>query len=414
MARDNHLLFKFSLIGIPPAPCGEPQIEVTLDIDTKGILNVSIVDKSSGKQFFNNKITNDKGRMYKEYIERVVSDAEKFKADDDKQKERIAVDGSLESINPDVAVACMANYRAKCQELLSFIPDLQCHKCKDVPRPNKKNRYSCVDSSHMLCEKDKFKCPCGSLVGKNPSPIIAKLLKDLPWMCQNYKKGCREMKQNINELEFHQRMCIFRKVYCPNLACHKESRVIMFKDVMKHLNDSHVNGWEIKPMLKGQKNIWMASLVSQSNFELMNRWTPGKMTSTSGDVFFFEAKMSIDSIHCWVNFLGSSDDAKNFKVNFSVDKSGNFCETFTYNGPVHTLETEQSDIIDGQICLTINRNAIRRLAEKSKCLNVKITIRNVNAKLEDEDLGESDDSEEKPTVKKRRHSVRSKPEFTCE
>jgi hypothetical protein len=138
------------------------------------------------------------------------------------------------------------------------------------------------------------------------------------------------------------------------------------------------------------------------------------MTSTSGDVFFFEAKMSNNSIHCWVNFLGSSDEAKNFKVNFSVDKSGNFCETFLYNGPVHTLDKEQSDIIDGQICLSINRNAVRRLAEKSKCLDIKITIKNVKDQIEAENYGESDDSEEKPTVKKRRHSVRSKPEFTCE
>ena len=100
----------------------------------------------------------------------------------------------------------MADYRTKCQELLRFIPDLQCHKCQDVPGPkgNDKNRYSCLDS-HTLCEKDKLKCPCGSLVGKNPSSILAKLMKDLPWMCQNYKKGCREIKKNISELEFHQR-----------------------------------------------------------------------------------------------------------------------------------------------------------------------------------------------------------------
>merc|ERR1719338_43735 len=96
MTRDNHNLGKFDLTGIPPAPRGVPQIEVTFDIDANGILNVSAADKSTGKQ---NKITitNDKGRLSKEEMERMVSDAEKFKAEDDKQKERIAAKNGLES-----------------------------------------------------------------------------------------------------------------------------------------------------------------------------------------------------------------------------------------------------------------------------------------------------------------------------
>jgi heat shock 70kDa protein 1/2/6/8 len=96
MTKDNHLLGKFDLTGIPPAPRGVPQIEVTFDIDANGILNVSAVDKSTGKL---NKITitNDKGRLSKEDIERMVSDAEKFKAEDEKQKDRISAKNSLES-----------------------------------------------------------------------------------------------------------------------------------------------------------------------------------------------------------------------------------------------------------------------------------------------------------------------------
>merc|ERR1712027_18743 len=96
MTKDNHLLGKFDLTGIPPAPRGVPQIEVTFDVDANGILNVSASDKSTGKQ---NKITitNDKGRLSKEDIERMVNDAEKFKAEDEIQKERIAAKNGLES-----------------------------------------------------------------------------------------------------------------------------------------------------------------------------------------------------------------------------------------------------------------------------------------------------------------------------
>merc|ERR1719228_2937355 len=96
LTRDNHNLGKFDLTAIPPAPRGVPQIEVTFDIDANGILNVSAIEKSTNKE---NKITitNDNGRLSKEEIERMVSDAEKFKAEDDKQKERISAKNGLES-----------------------------------------------------------------------------------------------------------------------------------------------------------------------------------------------------------------------------------------------------------------------------------------------------------------------------
>ncbi|GAA41477.1 heat shock 70kDa protein 1/8 [Clonorchis sinensis] len=96
MTRDNNLLGKFELSGIPPAPRGVPQIEVTFDIDANGILNVSAVDKSTGKQ---NKITitNDKGRLSKDEIDRMVADAEKYKADDEHQRDRVAAKNALES-----------------------------------------------------------------------------------------------------------------------------------------------------------------------------------------------------------------------------------------------------------------------------------------------------------------------------
>src|SRR6218665_3071104 len=96
MTKDNNLLGKFELSGIPPAPRGLPQIEVTFDIDANGILNVSAQDKSTGKQ---NKITitNDKGRLSKEDIERMVREAESYRDEDEKQREKIQARNNLES-----------------------------------------------------------------------------------------------------------------------------------------------------------------------------------------------------------------------------------------------------------------------------------------------------------------------------
>jgi len=133
MTKDNHNLGKFDLTGIPPAPRGVPQIEVTFDIDANGILNVSASDKSTGKQ---NKITitNDKGRLSKEEIERMVNDAEKFKADDDKQKDRISAKNGLESycfnmkttledekVKDKISEDDMKKIVAKCDEAIKWL-----------------------------------------------------------------------------------------------------------------------------------------------------------------------------------------------------------------------------------------------------------------------------------------------------
>lgn len=94
--KDNNLLGKFQLDGIPPMPRGIPQIEVTFDVDANGILNVSAVEKSTNKS---NKITitNDKARLSREEIDRLVSEAEKYAEDDKARMERVEARNGLES-----------------------------------------------------------------------------------------------------------------------------------------------------------------------------------------------------------------------------------------------------------------------------------------------------------------------------
>ena len=96
MTKDNNILGKFQLEGIPPMPRGVPQIDVTFDIDANGILNVSACEKSTGKE---QKITikNDKGRMSADEIERLVQEAERYKAQDEANRARIEAKNSLEN-----------------------------------------------------------------------------------------------------------------------------------------------------------------------------------------------------------------------------------------------------------------------------------------------------------------------------
>jgi len=165
MTRDNNLLGKFELVGIPPAPRGVPQIEVTFDIDANGILNVSAADKSSGKS---NKITitNDKGRLSKEEIDKMVSDAEKFKDEDEKQKTRISAKNGLESY---------------CFNMKSTVED---EKMKDkISEDDKKTILDKVNEviqwldANQLADKEEFDHKQKE-VESACKPIIEKLYKD--------------------------------------------------------------------------------------------------------------------------------------------------------------------------------------------------------------------------------------------
>ncbi|KAI7697464.1 hypothetical protein SSS_09980 [Sarcoptes scabiei] len=96
MTKDNHLLGKFDLTGIPPAPRGVPQIEVTFEIDVNGILKVTAEDKGTGNKE-KITITNDHNRLTPEDIERMIKDAEKFSDEDKKVKEKVEAKNELES-----------------------------------------------------------------------------------------------------------------------------------------------------------------------------------------------------------------------------------------------------------------------------------------------------------------------------
>jgi L1 cell adhesion molecule like protein len=162
MTKDNNLLGKFELTGIPPAPRGVPQIEVTFDIDANGILNVTAIEKSTGKE---NKITitNDKGRLSKEDIERMVNEAEKYKHDDEKQKDRVSAKNSLESY---------------CFNMKSTVED---EKVKDkIPEADRKAvTDKCNDvirwlDANQLAEKEEFEDKQKELE-KVCNPIITKM-----------------------------------------------------------------------------------------------------------------------------------------------------------------------------------------------------------------------------------------------
>ncbi|XP_061916198.1 heat shock cognate 71 kDa protein-like [Entelurus aequoreus] len=155
MTKDNNILGKFELAGIPPAPRGVPQIEVTFDIDANGILNVSATDKSTGKE---NKITitNDKGRLSKDDIERMVKEAEDYKAQDDEQREKVSAKNALESyafnikstveddkLKDKISDEDKKKILEKCQEVISWLDKNQSAEKDEVEYQQKELEKIC-------------------------------------------------------------------------------------------------------------------------------------------------------------------------------------------------------------------------------------------------------------------------------
>merc|ERR1712080_81310 len=121
-------------------------------------------------------------------------------------------------------------------------------------------------------------------------------------MCQNYEDGCREIKMNAEELEYHQEKCIFRPVFCPDWFCNEKK--VMFKDVNDHLVTVHKNNNEWK-MVNGEANKWTPFFTFKD--VAPSSWRPHKMTNTDGDVFYGVANFTeiVSSFYLWIYFLGS-------------------------------------------------------------------------------------------------------------
>ncbi|ONM33229.1 Heat shock 70 kDa protein 3 [Zea mays] len=160
--RDNNLLGKFELSGIPPAPRGVPQITVCFDIDANGILNVSAEDKTTGQK---NKITitNDKGRLSKEEIEKMVQDAEKYKSEDEEHKKKVEAKNSLENYSYN-----MRN-TIKDEKIASKLPADDKKKIEDAIDA----AISWLDAN-QLAEADEFEDKMKELESLC-NPIIAKM-----------------------------------------------------------------------------------------------------------------------------------------------------------------------------------------------------------------------------------------------
>lgn len=153
-AQDNNLLGKFDLNGIPPAPRGTPQINVRFDVDANGILNVTAEDKASGKSE-KIVITNDKGRLSKDDIERMCKDAEKYKEDDEAYMKKVEsmnqfearvynVRSTLDDENCTVGDDDKTKIKEKVEEMISWIDNNKTAELEEIEAKSSEFMDVCV------------------------------------------------------------------------------------------------------------------------------------------------------------------------------------------------------------------------------------------------------------------------------
>lgn len=139
------------------------------------------------------------------------------------------------------------NFEAKCELLREMIESLQCTKCKAVPgfEYESRVRFQCLNNPKVLCKLCMNECDCvcescqnaDSTPNPTPSPVIEKLLKNLPCFCPNYSHGCREIFANCESLKEHKISCIFRLVPC---IIDDGCADVKFLDYRLHLTNQHV------------------------------------------------------------------------------------------------------------------------------------------------------------------------------
>ncbi|KAJ5080698.1 mediator of RNA polymerase ii transcription subunit 37c-related [Anaeramoeba ignava] len=183
MTRDNNSLGKFELRGIPPAPRGVPQILVNFDIDSNGILNVTAMDKTTGNK---NQITikNEKGRLSKEQIEQMIRESEKYREQDEKQKQKIEARNQLESYAYNMRNTIRdEKFRAVLQE-----------NDKNTIEKSVEETIKWIDSNLDSASKEDFENKLKELEGKC-SPIITKLYQ------QSQQQGQAQSNPQMNPNE---------------------------------------------------------------------------------------------------------------------------------------------------------------------------------------------------------------------
>ena len=273
-------------------------------------------------------------------------------------------------------------FNVKYKSLLeNTIESLQCYKCKAVPglSTEQQNRYSCVDESHQLCEKCKSACECGSAVGKRPNPTTKQMVKELPAFCPHYRYGCLQIFVQAEDLDYHQKDCVFRQINCPAIECKEK---VLFKDVIYHLELHNDTIWT---------NVAGNKFTHFLGAKCLGKWKPQITKIDNGVNFILVGKVIEKAALFWLYIVSSPKQAKNYAYTLSV--SGENGRKFTYYDYAKPLDEGYDEIIEKQRGFLIGTEAIKEIRNAKIEFPVEVTIHDLKNEAKDDNEESEDGSD---------------------
>ena len=212
--------------------------------------------------------------------------------------------------------------------------------------------------------------------------------------CKNYDNGCCEIFAQAEGLNDHQRGCMYRLVFCPDLGCDFE--VVELKDIVEHLKNEH--GEQFKEDMTITKIVYSENMKCEVAFPFENvtddtYLTPTKLDFIDGVEFFFVGDVVHNIMHCLIYFLGSPLEAGYYTYTMSfTSKDGEKCN---YYGHVQPLDKNSHDIIAKQSVFMIGAEVVKssKLEDGNVKFEFQINALKEEAKDKDEESGVEDGSD---------------------
>ena len=278
-----------------------------------------------------------------------------------------------------------AKFALSREALEEIISELRCYSCKSVPASYGQRRYVyvCVKVGHSLCENCKDKCACGSKVTKAPSKAISNLLKSLPNYCRFFHRGCREMLP-MEEVEKHEKCCVFRVVICPTYYCEE---LISFHLFEQHFNSrKHPPGDIITAPRKSENSdtFLIYPKIKTCNIDQAG-FATRKLSKSQNETFFVNGFTLKGTLHLWVQYYGSSEEAKNYE--FSMSSKTKTSKMNTHYGPVYSIDEDKKAIWNKGETFAMSTRFMLGMIEKDGEFAIEVEIKCLKDKSKNPESG---------------------------
>jgi len=263
--------------------------------------------------------------------------------------------------------------------LVSVQKELQCYICLSLPRPDSDQRWRCLNS-HAICQKCleatkqlvstvSGSCRCGAkIIG--PCQMVGKLMKVLPFRCDNVGKGCKEILDKEDFYE-HEKVCKYRQVYCADLDCQKNTLQYIEMFYLKHISMKHEGQFQQLTIRKSGNTATRLLKMQDCKSDGFN-YPPGQFKMFDDQIFYEVGVIENQFMYRWVYILATSEEAK--KYQFCGKMKNKKGEKISYTGRVRTLDENKLEIVKDADTFLVSLSAAKKFANEKFIVEYEVNI----------------------------------------